>query len=114
MNDTGSMVKGGPQDIVATVHLYETAAGGREGPTPPAKFRCIMVIDDKNFDVQLDLDGTGRLRPGETGTVAVKFLDWEHASKSCRRGKSFQLRELRTIGEGVVQEVVAAEPSRSA
>jgi hypothetical protein len=65
--------------------------------------------------VQLDLGGTGRLRPGFTKTVPMKFLDGECASKSCRRGKPILLRELRMIGRAWHEFVaVAAKPSRSA
>jgi hypothetical protein len=114
MSNTESMLTDVTKDIIAVVHLYETAADSRRGPTPADQFRCIMVIDDRNFDVQLDLRDAGRLHPGETRAVPVKFLDWECARKSCRSGKPFLLREIRTIGEGVIQEIVATEPSRSA
>jgi hypothetical protein len=92
-------------DIIATVHLFPTDAGGRRGPTPPGKFNCLMVIEEKNFDVRLHLEATGAMAPGQTAKVPISFLDRECAKKYCSVGKTFVLREVRPIGDGVMDEM---------
>ena len=92
-------------DIIATVSLFSTDAGGRRGPTPDGKFNCLMVIDEKNFDVRLHLESTGAVWPGQTAKVPISFLDREHAKKYCSVGRTFILREVSPIGNGVIDEV---------
>jgi hypothetical protein len=92
-------------DITATVNLFSTHAGGRRGPTPGGKFNCLMVIDEKNFDVRLHLEGTGAISPGQTAKIPISFLDREHAKRHCSVGKTFILREVSPIGDGVIDEV---------
>ena len=92
-------------DIIATVNLFPTDAGGRRGPTPDEKFNCMMTIDQKNFDVRLHLHGIGSISPGQTATVPISFFDRENARKYCSVGKKFLLREINTIGEGVIDEM---------
>lgn len=93
-------------DIIATVNLFSTDKGGRCGPTPNEKFNCLMTIDEKNFDVRLHLEGIGSISPGQTVRVPVSFLDREHAKKYCSVGKKFLLREITTIGDGIIDEIV--------
>jgi|SRR6516162_9755762 hypothetical protein len=92
-------------DIVATVHFYSTDAGGRHGPTPEDKFNCLMVVDGKNLDVRLHLECIGHIIPGATIKVPLSFLDWENAKKYCFVGKKFLLKEIRVIGDGVIEEI---------
>jgi hypothetical protein len=94
-------------DIIATVNLFPTHAGGRRGSTPGEKFNCLMVIDEKNFDVRLHLEGLGAISPGQTVRVPISFLDREHAKKYCSVGKTFILREVSTIGDGVIDDLVS-------
>lgn len=93
-------------DIVATVNLFPTEAGGRRGPTPDGKFNCLMTINEKNFDVRLHLEKTGKLLPGQTAKVPISFLDLEYAQKYCSIGTKFLLRELNVIGDGVIDEIL--------
>ena len=46
-------------DIVATVHLFGTARGGREGPTAPDKYGCLLEIGTSTFDCRLLLSQHG-------------------------------------------------------
>jgi hypothetical protein len=98
-------------DIIATVNLFPTDAGGRRGPTPDGKFNCLMTIDENNFDVRLHLEGTGSMSPGQTARVPVSFLDLERARKYCSVGKKFLLREINTIGDGVIDETAFLDDS---
>jgi hypothetical protein len=93
-------------DIIVTVHLFSTEAGGRRGPTPDEKFSCLMAIDAKNFDVRLHLDGIGSISPGQTAIVPVSFLDPEHAKTYCSVGQKFLLKEIGAIGDGVINEII--------
>ena len=99
-------VKSQLADIIATVNLLSTDAGGRQGLTPAEKFNCILVIDERNFDVRLHLDRTGAISPGQTATVPISFLDREYAREYCSIGKTFILREVSQIGSGVVDKVL--------
>ncbi len=105
-------VKNQLADIIATVNLFPTDATGRHGPTPEDKFNCIMVIDEKNFDVRLHLEGTGAISPGQTASVPISFLAREHAKKYCSIGKKFILREIKPIGDGVIDEMVFLDDVR--
>lgn len=92
-------------DIIATVTLFPTDAGGRRGPTPDGKFSCLMIIDEKNLDVRLHLEKIGSISPGQTVRVPISFLDREYAQTYCSVGKKFFLREVNIIGDGVIEEI---------
>jgi hypothetical protein len=80
-------------DIIATISLLSTEAGGRRGPTPDGKFNCLMTIDEKNLDVRLRLERTGSLSPGQTATIPISFLDLEYAKGTAlQEGNSFSER----------------------
>ena len=64
-----------------------------------------MVIDERNFDVRLHLEGIGPISPGQTLTVPISFLDREDAKAHCAPGKKFVLREVEPIGDGVIEDV---------
>lgn len=90
-------------DIIAKVRLYPTCEGGRDSGTPPDSLRCIFVYDGENFECRLLL--TGSLIPGQEATVPIKFLRPELIKQTLRAGSCFSLRELRSIGEGIVESV---------
>lgn len=92
--------------VIATVTLFPTHAGGRRGATPPDKLHCIMFIDGQNFDVRLYFDSVGSMAPGDTARVPIYFLAPDIALPHCAPGKKFILRELKTIGDGVIEEVI--------
>jgi hypothetical protein len=92
-------------DVVAHVTLYETWRGGRRGPTPRDEFGCKTVIDDEVLDIKLYFDAVGLLRPGQSADVVIRFLYADHARKHVAVGKTFKLREINVIGEGIIDRV---------
>jgi hypothetical protein len=68
-------------DIIADVYLCRTSQAGRQGPTPADELRCILIIDDKAFDVRLYFGQIGPLRPGQTAKIPINFLFPEDARK---------------------------------
>ena len=102
-----------PPDLIAKITLLPTEEGGRRDVTPDDKLNCIMVIGSRHFDVRLHLDRTGALRPGQKAIVPISFYDPDLAKDFVEVGQKFKLRELTTIGEGLVEEVrVTAAPRR--
>jgi hypothetical protein len=99
-------LKGKP-DIIATVQLYSTDAGGRSGPTPSDIYGCPLEFEGEKFDCRLLLRDVGALLPGTSGRVPVAFLYPESIKPRLKVGSRFTLWELRTIAEGVVEEVLA-------
>ncbi|HXQ50140.1 MAG TPA: hypothetical protein VN802_03510 [Stellaceae bacterium] len=97
------IVKG---DIVARVTLYGTSPGGRHGPTPRDELRCMMVIDGETLDVRLYFHSERPLRPGQTAKIPIRFLFPDQAKKLVSVGKTFLLREMNSIGEGVIDQVI--------
>jgi hypothetical protein len=97
-------MRNGP-DLIAKIRLLPSSQGGRLGPTRADKHYCIMVVGDRNLDVRLYLDQIGPLRPGHEAVVPIGFVDPQFAKQFVTEGTAFKLRELRIIGEGVVQEL---------
>jgi hypothetical protein len=97
-------------DIIATVNLFPSNAGGRRGPTPDGKFHCMITMDQQNFDVRLDLEDIGSISPGQTVKVPICFLDPEHAKKHWAIGKAFTLREGKIIGDGIIHSFSRSGP----
>lgn len=93
-------------DILAKVTLYPTAQGGRESATPSDKFGCLCVVNGVHFDCRLLLAGIGALRPGQSVTVPIKFLDADTAKNFIGVGTRFFLREVKIIGEGEVEKLL--------
>lgn len=94
--------------ILAEIQLLKAAEGGREQPTPPDFFDC--SVDDKYFDMRMDLRGVGSLSPGSTAQVPIQFLRPEYVLPWLGVGAVFSLREIgaissaRVIGSGKVLE----------
>ena len=95
-------------DIIATINLFPTDSGGRLGPTPKETFNCLLVMDEKNFDVRIHLGVDERISPGQSARVSINFLDRGEAMKHCAVGKEFVLRELDTIGNGTIEELTTS------
>lgn len=93
-------------DIVARVRLYETAEGGRAGPTPGDKFGCLLVLGKDCFDCRLLLSETGALHPGASARVPIKFLEPELVRDLLDVGSRFLLRDGKVIGEGEVEALL--------
>jgi hypothetical protein len=98
-------MKGKP-DMIATVRLYPTEAGGRRGPTPPDMFGCPLEFERDKFDCRLFLQEVGSLAPGATAKVPIAFLFPELIKPRLKVGSRFTLWEMRTIAEGVVEEIL--------
>jgi hypothetical protein len=92
-------------DAIASIRLLATNEGGRRSPTPDDRLGCIMVIGGRNLDVRLDLSRTGSLKPGQSATVPMRFLDREFARCFVTLGATFKLRDGRIIGEGSIDDV---------
>lgn len=92
-------------DIVASVRMYPTEAGGRKGPSAPSLFRCLFEFLGHSYDCVLVLDRSGPLSPGSSAVVPVKFLEPGLVKSRLRVGDKFFLRELNRVGEGVITEV---------
>src|SRR5437762_2736828 len=96
----------GRPDIIASLHFFGTDEGGRNGPTPPKIFRCPLEFDGEKFDCVLHLEETGPLSPGSKATLPITFLFPELIKPRLRIGNEFTLWEMRTIADGVVDEVL--------
>jgi hypothetical protein len=92
-------------DIVATVRFYPVEAGGRKGATPPDKLGCLFEFEGEKYDCRLLFNEVGALSPGGTGRVPIVFLHPELVKQRLQVGSRFTLWELRTIGEGIVEQV---------
>ena len=92
-------------DILAEVTLLLTEEGGRAGPTLPDMFGCPLGFQDKFFDMRMDLTEIGRLAPGSTAKVPIRFLCPDLVVPRLRVGSEFTLWEGKTLGSGFVIEV---------
>jgi hypothetical protein len=93
-------------NVVASVELFTTDAGGRAGPTEPTKLGCLMSVDGHNFDVRLHLEDTGPIFSWRESPGPHWFSRLGQRGKFHLRRKPFILRELRAIGRGVIEEVM--------
>lgn len=93
-------------DIIASVHLYPTENGGRKGPTPRRIFRCPLEFEGEKFDCGLHLEAVGALAPGASATVPITLLAPTIIKPRLKVGSRFALWEMRTIGEGIVEQVL--------
>jgi len=93
-------------DFVADIKLLPTANGGRSGPTPAEWFGCPLGYEGEFFDVRFDLTAIGSLTPGGVAIVPGKFLSPELIKHRLKAGSKFTLWEGKTIGDGVVREIV--------
>ena len=92
----------------ARITLYETAAGGRRGPTPSKKHGCLLSFGKEfYFDVWMMLDQIGPMAPGNTYTdVPLEFLNPTSVQQFLTIGAMFELREKYKIGYGEIIEVI--------
>jgi hypothetical protein len=90
---------------MALNQFYPTEKGGRKEPTPPGILRCPLEFDGEMFDCGLFLD-EGPLAPGASATVPIKFLFPELIKPRLKVGSRFKLWEMRTIADGVVEQIL--------
>ena len=88
-------------DATATVTLLPASQGGRQGPTPPSWFGCILTTKGGNFDVRMRL--AEPLRPGASQRVDLYLMSPEQALPHLRQGAQFGVWEGGQIGSGVVE-----------
>lgn len=98
-------------DIIATIQFYSTEAGGRRGSTPATIFKCPLEFEGEKFDCGLHLKDSGPLAPGAKATVPITFLYPELIKSRLKAGSRFTLWEMRTIAEGIVDEIVPSAGS---
>lgn len=98
--------------VIARIELYETEHGGRNGPTPSNKFGCLFEGDGEYFDCRLLLEGIGSLRPGQTATVPILFLNPDLLRPRLRTSQRFRLWDGKIIADGEIEEIVAANSGR--
>ena len=97
-------------DIVATIELAPSEAGGRASPMPARWFGCVMAVNGRNHDIRLRL--TQPLNAGESRRVGIDFLDPDIALSHVRVGTIFGLWEGGIVGQGLV-EAIQTEPALS-
>jgi hypothetical protein len=93
-------------DIIASVRFYATERGGRKEPTPPGIFRCPLEFEGKKFDCGLHLEKIGSIAPGTDATVPISLLFPALIKPRLKVGSRFTLWEMRTIAEGVVEQII--------
>src|SRR5437867_3973041 len=93
-------------DVYARVHFRPTDKGGRNGPTPPNFLRCPFYFEGEFFDVQIDLEKTGNVRPGDTVDVPMTFFCPELVKPRLKVGSEFALWEGHFIAEGSVTKIL--------
>lgn len=93
-------------DLIASVHFFSSAQGGRKGPTPAGVFRCPLEFQGEKFDCGLHLQEVGPVSPGMTVTVPITLLAPDLLKPRLKEGSSFTLWETGTIAEGVVEELL--------
>ncbi len=92
-------------DIVAFLQFFSTSDGGRVSATPADFFGCIFEFKGNSYECRLLLDGIGPINPGDAVTVPIKFLRPDLLKSCLGVGNKFQLRELRPIANGLVENI---------
>jgi hypothetical protein len=90
--------------LVADVLMYETAAGGREGPALPGWGCPVSVSKDEPLETwdALPLLRDAPLQPGESRRLGFVFLSGDEAANAMREAGRFYLWEGRFVGEATV------------
>src|SRR5258706_13260355 len=93
-------------DIIASVRFYPIEEGGRHVATPPKLFKCPFEFQGEKFDCGLHLEQSGPLAPGAAATVPITLLYPELIKQRLKVGARFTLCEMKTIAEGVVEQLL--------
>ena len=96
-------------EVRARIRLFTTAEGGRKGPILGPWFGCPTRIQGKYFDCRLQTQPPGPIALGEPVEVQLQFLCPELALPQLAVGQAFALWEGRTIGEGIVLELLTPQ-----
>jgi hypothetical protein len=93
-------------DIIAKVRFYTAQEGGRSNSTPPNLFKCPLEFEGEKFDCGLHLEESGPLAPGKSATIPITLVRPHLINSRLKIGSQFTLWELKTIAEGVVEEIL--------
>jgi hypothetical protein len=93
-------------DIIASVRFYSTEEGGRHVATPAKLFKCPLEFEGEKFDCGLHLEQSGPLAPGSKATIPITLLFPDLIKPRLKVGSHFTLWEMRTIAEGVVEQIL--------
>ncbi len=74
--------------------------------TSPRIFKCPLEFEGEKFDCGLHLEESGPLSPGSEATIPITFLFPELVKPRLQVGSRFTLWEMRTIAEGVVEQIL--------
>ena len=96
-------------DLIASIRLYATEKGGRDGPTPSDKLGFLFGVDGEWFDCWMLLQTVGALAPGSSAKVPLVFLNRHLLKNIISVGSRFEIRDGKVVGEGVVEEIMSLE-----
>ena len=80
--------------------------GGRHVATSTNIYKCPLEFEGEKFDCGLHLEQIGPLLPGSKATLPITFLFPDLIKPRLHVGSKFTLWEMRTIAEGVVEQIL--------
>jgi hypothetical protein len=92
--------------IRAKVRFYESSKGGLKESIPGGVFGCIFGVNNELFDSFMVRPDKGPLNPGDEVEVYIQFLNPQMVVELLKPGTKFILRQLNTMGEGEVIEIL--------
>ena len=94
-------------EVKATIQMYDTNHGGRQGPTRSEHFQCpVWFGPPSHSETRFFLNEIGPLTPGTTYiNVPMDFLCRDLVMEHLFVGKEFKLWEGKDIGAGVITSV---------
>lgn len=94
-------------EIIIEITLLSTEAGGRLSSISSGEYRGILSLEAQGFSVRWFVPTSSPLVPGGRSSMfGVQFLVPDAALPFFPVGATFSVWEGRTIGTGVVREVV--------
>jgi hypothetical protein len=97
--------------VIAKLHFYTTAEGGRKGPILPPHFSCPFEIENQAYDCRLSLKEAKPIYPGDVAVLPIQFLRPDLVLAKLSVGRKFFLWELGHIAEGEVLEIISDKKS---
>ena len=95
-------------EIIVEISLLPAEAGGRLSPISSGEYRGILNLETQGFSVRWFVPAASALVPGgRSGVFGVQFLVPGDALQHFPVGQSFTVWEGRTVGTGVVRQIVA-------
>jgi hypothetical protein len=93
-------------DIIASIRFYTKAEGGRQQAPSDRLFRCPLEFEDEKFDCGLYFNECDPFSLGTWVMVPIEFLSPGLIKPRLAVGSRFTLWEIRTIAEGVVEQIL--------